>query len=173
MTTCAIQGCERPIKAKGWCSIHWQRWWKHGDPLKRLRKANGEGWTSSVGYLMVTVDGEEKLVHVLVAEKALGRPLPKGSQVHHADENPLNNEPANLVICPSNAYHKLLHQRMRALAACGHAGWRKCQFCQEYDDPDGMKKRASGVFCHVECERADARVRHARKREERNVGHLS
>ena len=76
----------------------------------------------------------KKLAHVDVAEKALGKPLPNGAEVHHIDENPSNNAPSNLVICPDVAYHKLLHQRQRAFDACGHYGWRKCQFCRQYDD---------------------------------------
>lgn len=32
--TCSIDGCTSPAKGQGWCSKHWQRWKKHGDPLK-------------------------------------------------------------------------------------------------------------------------------------------
>lgn len=30
---CSIEGCESPIIARGWCSLHYQRWMHHGDPL--------------------------------------------------------------------------------------------------------------------------------------------
>ena len=30
---CSIDGCESPHTARGWCSRHWQRWRKYGDPL--------------------------------------------------------------------------------------------------------------------------------------------
>lgn len=32
---CSVEGCESPVrvKSRGWCSKHYQRWWKHGDPL--------------------------------------------------------------------------------------------------------------------------------------------
>jgi len=30
---CQVNGCDRPQKNRGWCSMHYQRWWKHGDPL--------------------------------------------------------------------------------------------------------------------------------------------
>lgn len=30
---CSIEGCEKPVDAKGWCSAHWARWKRHGDPL--------------------------------------------------------------------------------------------------------------------------------------------
>jgi hypothetical protein len=31
--TCSISGCERPHFARGWCSPHWQRNRRYGDPL--------------------------------------------------------------------------------------------------------------------------------------------
>jgi hypothetical protein len=36
--TCEIEGCEGVHLAKGWCSVHYQRWWKHGSPLTDLRR---------------------------------------------------------------------------------------------------------------------------------------
>ena len=29
---CGFKDCDAPAKARGWCSKHWTRWWKHGDP---------------------------------------------------------------------------------------------------------------------------------------------
>lgn len=29
---CTIDGCERPLRARGWCATHHQRWRVHGDP---------------------------------------------------------------------------------------------------------------------------------------------
>lgn len=33
MNVCSIGGCTNKIEARGWCKKHWQRWWKHGDPI--------------------------------------------------------------------------------------------------------------------------------------------
>ena len=33
MKECAIGGCSKPAKARGWCGAHWWRWRQHGDPL--------------------------------------------------------------------------------------------------------------------------------------------
>jgi len=30
--TCAVEGCDRPRKARGWCGTHYQRWRLRGDP---------------------------------------------------------------------------------------------------------------------------------------------
>lgn len=29
---CTIQGCEKPVRARGWCSTHYARWSRTGDP---------------------------------------------------------------------------------------------------------------------------------------------
>ena len=88
--------------------------------------------------------------HVLIAEKALGKPLPLGACVHHVNGTKNSGQ---LVICQDNAYHMLLHQRARALKACGHASWRKCVYCKQYNNPDKLvlrKEPGSSAF-HREC----------------------
>ena len=30
--TCTVEGCDRPKRARGWCSKHWQRWRRNGHP---------------------------------------------------------------------------------------------------------------------------------------------
>jgi hypothetical protein len=38
---CSIPNCDKPaINSRGWCSLHYQRWQKHGDPL-RSKKERG------------------------------------------------------------------------------------------------------------------------------------
>lgn len=34
---CSVVGCNKPIRARGWCSQHYQRWANHGDPLATTR----------------------------------------------------------------------------------------------------------------------------------------
>jgi hypothetical protein len=53
--------------------------------------------------------------HILVAERALGRYLPEGAEVHHVNENPSDNRGENLVICQDHSYHFLLHRRAKQL----------------------------------------------------------
>lgn len=112
---------------------------------------------NACGYRFV--DGEAE--HVAIAEKALGKKLPAGAIVHHVNENTLDNANSNLVICPSRAYHNLLHMRMRALAACGNANWMLCPFCGKHDDPANLyvypnKNAAKHRQCYRDYMRARA-----------------
>lgn len=69
-------------------------------------------------------------VHVLVAERALGRHLPAGVEVHHVDEDQANNGNGNLVICQDKGYHKLLHVRARVVRAGGDPNTQRiCATC--------------------------------------------
>lgn len=40
--TCSIDGCERPVNARGWCGTHYARWRNNGDPLVVQRVARLE-----------------------------------------------------------------------------------------------------------------------------------
>ena len=82
----------------------------------RLMTCSVEGCGLNLdGYWVVTDEGVRQYEHILIAEKALGKPLPKGAIVHHVNNKPWDNHPENLVICPSQAYHMELHNRMNQL----------------------------------------------------------
>jgi hypothetical protein len=74
-------------------------------------------------------------VHVAICERVLGKPLPKGAEVHHVDNDGHNFSRGNLVICPSHAYHYHLHKRQAAFDACGHYDWGKCWLCKKWGPP--------------------------------------
>lgn len=83
--------------------------------VKGYRSAPGQGYTP-------------KRLHILRAERALGRPLPPGAEVHHADGSMNDNAP--LVICQDLAYHRLLHARSKVLRAGGNPNADKvCGHC--------------------------------------------
>lgn len=69
--------------------------------------------------------------HIVVAERALGKPLPRGAVVHHVNGDPGDNRPTNLVICQDTEYHWVLHVRERVLAAGGNPDTDKvCSRCR-------------------------------------------
>ena len=41
--SCAVEGCEGPVRSRGWCGAHYTRWRKHGDPLVTLKKGPAAG----------------------------------------------------------------------------------------------------------------------------------
>lgn len=74
------------------------------------------GKTSSGGYVMLTRSfGRTVYEHRAIAERALGKRLPPGAQVHHFDGNRSNNTNRNLVICQDANYHRFLDQRSRQI----------------------------------------------------------
>lgn len=104
--------------------------WVKGEPLKYIKghhtaasnKRRGQqargSRSNANGYAVVnTGPRERQYEHILIAERALGRPLkqiskghPDNEVVHHVygkDDN------ANLVIC-SHSYHTALHARLEA-----------------------------------------------------------
>lgn len=73
-------------------------------------------WEDANGYIR---HGKDKYVHHTVAELALGRQLLSTEVVHHVDEDKANNRPSNLVVCPDESYHRLLHARQKILDSGG------------------------------------------------------
>ena len=122
--------------------------------MSAIHKATG-------GYLFRTVGGATKYLHVQAAEKALGKPLPPGAEVHHINGNPADNANKNLVICQDHKYHALLHMRTEALEITGNPNLRLCCVCQIYDDPARMRASGNRVY-HAKCMAFRSRKRRER-----------
>lgn len=100
------------------------------DPAVRARAVASRRLTHPpvMTYASQGHKGNRRLVHRARAEQALGKPLPVGALVHHADGSISSTAP--LVICQDEAYHQLLHFRMRILAAGGNPNTQKiCSGC--------------------------------------------
>ena len=146
---CIVDKCESFVVSKGFCDKHRQRIRKHGN-LEISRNENGTGSIRADGYVRVGINNRSKLMHVLIAEKALGKQLTLKAIVHHVDGNPTNNENKNLVICPNAAYHFLLHRRQEAMKACGDPNMLKCSFCHAWDSPEKITTCRRHYF-HKKC----------------------
>ena len=116
--------------------------------------------TATGGYKFKTVGHKTTYLHIEAAEKALGRKLPAGAEVHHVNGDPSDNRNSNLVICQDHKYHSLLHMREEALAVTGNANLRLCCVCQIYDDPKRMRKSGNRVY-HANCMAFRSRRRRA------------
>lgn len=106
----------------------------------------GGKFLDSNGYTLINLGGKNNVVleHRMIAEKALGKKLPNKAVVHHHSKT-------ELVICQNHGYHCYLHQRTRALSACGHANWESCWYCKTYDSPDNLTHDNRGDSFHKLC----------------------
>lgn len=118
-------------------------------------------------YLGGSISGRAMRAHVAIAEKALGKRLPKGAEVHHVNRIPHDNRNENLVICEDHKYHGLLHRRQRVVDAGGNPDlhWicRNCgllpldQFTRHWEKDEKLT-----TSCH-DCRRKSAKVYRAKK----------
>lgn len=138
---CRLDFCANEVKAAGLCSRHYEAQ-RTGKPFnstqeRKARTASGARSILKSGHVQVHLGkGDVELEHRMTAAVALGRLLRGTECVHHVDENPANNTPSNLVICPDAAYHKLLHRRTDALKATGNPNWKRCYICGSYSAPE-------------------------------------
>lgn len=137
-----------------------------GQPLK-FRK--GHRPARGKYRVRMIVPGRVKATHIVIAESALGRPLPRGCEVHHVDGDTRNNANSNLVICENGTYHKLLHARARVVRAGGDPNTeRKCGMCgrvKPFADFAACRRQNSGLQtnCRTCSAEASRRRREARR----------
>lgn len=115
---CRIEECGQKAVVAGekLCTFHYRKF-KEGLPLinDRINRPRGTGTFDTRGYIVIQDCGVMKFEHRMIVEKAMGKPLPDYAIVHHLNEIKSDNRNRNLVVCPSDAYHKLLHRRAKEL----------------------------------------------------------
>ena len=116
---CSIEGCKHESTPQtGLCIKHYKQQWylQQVGRTELIVRTSKERWINKqTGYVMIKMNGKLVYEHRVLAEKALGRKLPRGAVVHHMGEPDDNHGFCKLVICPDQEYHTLLHKRM------GHA----------------------------------------------------
>jgi hypothetical protein len=139
---------------------------KMSDSRKGKRHWNWKGGETkdSYGYDLIKISNHPRsqksgyvVKHIIIAEKALGKAINLPVVVHHNR----SEDCIDLVICQNQAYHLLLHQRKRALSACGHKNWRKCHICKKYDSPEYLYIKGSHAY-HRTCRNQYVKTRHHR-----------
>ena len=115
-TTCIAYDCERLADySNGLCEKHYNMQLVYGRTHTIVNRGSKET-VNMDGYVVLQIGGVRIYEHIYKAVKALGKPLPKGAVVHHVNEIKYDNDtPFNLVVCPNQAYHFLLHKRAKEL----------------------------------------------------------
>lgn len=89
--------------------------------------------------------GVTERLHRLRAMKALGKSLPVNAVVHHVSGGKADDD--GLVICQDQAYHMLLHARMRIRAAGGNPNTDAiCASCKQAKPRSAFKRNRSTCF---------------------------
>lgn len=124
---CTIDNCEEAARSRGWCSLHYQRWYQNGDPefVAYVRTRAPEesfalrtewqgdcliwvGSKTSDGYGRLRVSGRVAYAHRYAWEKVNG-PIPHGMVIdhkNHCDRACVNVDHLRLVTPQQNSYHR-------------------------------------------------------------------
>lgn len=125
-------GCGRPTNL----AKHSLKGLIKGQPCRFLPGHHPLPPASEHTYRSRKIGNKKTRVHRIRAEQALGKPLPVGAVVHHVDGSKSENSP--LVICQDQAYHSLLHLRMKVFAAGGNPNTdlvcTKCRLAKPRDE---------------------------------------
>ena len=160
-----------------WCSPRCRELSKEGKNHPNFKFGK---YKHTNGYVVVsakkhpTSDAKGRIYeHRYVVERIRGKALPKRAQVHHVNGDPTDNRPSNLVVCPDNKYHGLLHARQRVRDLGGDPRRQKfCFMCRKLVDKSNFHvNRRYGDELHNACKPCTcAKVRSYRQRTRKNSG---
>lgn len=149
MKYCTIQNCQKELRAKGFCTMHWYRWNKFGDPAFKTsrvpRQAVIEGDTARIplgvdgrlGWAVVdaefasldkyfwsiTTTGYARTTskNITLHSMVIGK-APTGMVIDHIDRNPMNNRKSNLRF--TNKQGNALNSGLLSTNTSGYKGVR-------------------------------------------------
>lgn len=110
------------------------------------------------GRLRVYIKAEKRVMSYpkYLMEKELGRPLTHNEEVHHKDENPLNNQLSNLEV-RKHGEHQAEHSTKfyDTTAVCGWCGkeflWTGPQQRKFYNNKRAHDRHSDKPFCCRRC----------------------
>ena len=181
---CSVEGCTKPIRARGLCSGHWTKWARTGivgGPLRSLTKGDlktrllahvhkaGDCWewtgTISAGYGQIRLGQKGTpmvLAHRASFEVFVG-PIPDGLQIDHLCRNPKCINPDHLE--PVTPRENIL--RGNTLPA-KNANKNHCIHGHPFDEANTYINSNGSRSCRT-CKREWARRQSKKKRHEEGV----
>jgi hypothetical protein len=138
---CRIEGCSRPARKRGWCTMHYWRWCEHGDPTFVLPRATTDG--------LCVIDGCEKPIkargwcdmHYARWRQGVDLNLPhlRPPRASKCSIPECQRKPAALGWC---MYH---YQMNRATPPCAVAGCERASRAKGLCDPHYRRQWRNGA----------------------------
>jgi hypothetical protein len=157
VAVCTVEGCDSPVRARGWCGRHYGRWKRHGDPLVFVRKL---GDPDAVEKLCarchltkpveefwrhhLTRDGRQAWCKSCTNEATLGR-------YHGAPDRGWEQHLRRAYGITADEYDALLQGQQGLCAICGRPERRtyKGTVMRLVVDHDHVTGSIRGLLCHA------------------------
>lgn len=124
MADCSVAGCCKAIVARGLCRAHYQRWWKHGDPI-----AGGTAKKAAVSFL-------RDVVMLYAGDECLTWPYAKNSDGYAIIRRDGRTHRVSRIVCeekngpPPTPNHEAAHCCGKGHEGCvsgSHLSWKTAQ----------------------------------------------
>lgn len=142
MPICSIDGCDRKVIARGFCSRHYDAWRYHGDAEKRIRAENGEpsAWLKA----HASYEGDDCLIW------PFGKSNGRGVICFQEQMNIASRVMCELVHGPAPTLeHEAAHSCGKGHLACvspGHVRWATSQENRDDKIAHGTVLKGEQVF---------------------------
>lgn len=138
--TCSLADCSNRYFGRGYCSKHYTRLIRHGDPLFQAEAVTPKA------YKTISRNGRQIREHRAVMEDHLGRPLLSTEIVHHKNGDKLDNRLENLELTDRAAHMRehradLTKQSFGTIMSCAKCG------TERYYCPKTVKRLATQYQC--------------------------